>query len=281
MALFLAVLLTVVSVAGVAQAEVGPPIPPGIDNPTFAAPAFQPMLELSWTAGDPFPVVDGKTIFPSVAVPVSGGTSPPPAYATHWYAGSVYSGSAHTATWMFTQIKTPKKLPKADEFYYVLLSAWDNAGSYNQIGFADAYGVWGLTYSWTSGPCTDPTYHYSANAMALSLSTVYKFYINTESGGTWFEAFVGSTMVWWLWAATGGTALTVDDFYCGSYDYTDYIEVWQTHDPGGYPKFTFKFKFNQWWDGVWHETSWIAFEVGPVPAITTVTITGQKVVIYK
>lgn len=244
------------------------------------------MPELSWSAGQDFPVVDGKTIFPTMAVSTSPET--PPSYSTHWYAGSVYSKTSASVTWLYATIKTPAKNPKSDEFYYVLMSAWDNAGSYDQIGFADNWGYWGLTYSWTSGSCSSPTYHFSPGAMHLSLGTTYKFYITTayHDGVVWFEAVVGSTIVWYLSANTGGTYLSMAYSYCGSYDYTDYVEVWYTHKSGGYPSFTFNFAKNQYsfqGNGAsqWYPASWWVFKAGSVPSSVYVVITGQKVQIHK
>ncbi|HXZ97824.1 MAG TPA: hypothetical protein VED24_00495, partial [Candidatus Acidoferrum sp.] len=53
----------------------------------------QRIPELSWTMGTPFPMVDARTIFPTLA---PNSTSEPPEYATHWYAGSVISGAEGT-----------------------------------------------------------------------------------------------------------------------------------------------------------------------------------------
>jgi len=260
-----------------ADAGAGPPIPPGKSNVVVAPAAVAPMPELSWASGA-FPVINGKTMFPPLAVPISPVT--PAAYSTHWYAGSAFSGTSQTGSWIFTEITTPTSNPKTDEFYYVIASIWDNSGSYDQIGFADAYGVWGLAYSWTSGSCSSPTFHYSTDAMNLALGTSYGFYIYVSGGDTWFEAFVGSTLVWYLnpAAPTSATSLSVAYSYCSSYDYTDYIEVWQTDVSGGYPMYMFTFSQNQWYNGnSWIAASWTAFTTQTVPAAVSVVISGQTV----
>jgi hypothetical protein len=265
---------------GWAAGQGGPPTPPGQSGISIAARVASPMRDLSWTSGA-FPVVNGKTIYPPLAVPIS--PERVPGFSTHWYAGSAYAGSSQSATWVYTQIKTPASYPKSDEFYYVLASIWDNSGSYDQIAFSDTYGVWGLTYSWTSGSCSNPTYNYNPDAMNLNLATTYQFYIGVGGGYTWFEAFVGSTIVWYLGAPTGATALSVDFSYCGYYNYTNYVEVWQTHTAGGYPSYTFDFKKNQWFVrfGNWISASWNTFYAGAVPVAVSVIISGQEVRIYK
>jgi hypothetical protein len=183
---------------------------------------------------------------------------------------------------MFAELRVPSNNPKSDEFYYVLASIWDNAGSYDQIGFADDFGIWGLTYSWTSGPCTTPTYNYSPDAMDLVLGTTYDFYVIIQGGDTWFEAYVGSTLVWYLnpAAPTGATSLSVAYSYCGYYDYTDYIEVWQTDVSGGYPLYMFTFSQNQWYNGSnWIAATWNVFNAGTPPTAVSVVINGQTVTI--
>ena len=276
---------------GIALAGDDVPIPPDMEPGKVSiavASREAPISELSWTSGEPFPVVNGQTIFPPIVRPYpENGTavspSPnPPNYAAHWYAGSEYTRDTRSASWMKTKIKVPATNPLSDEFYYVLLSAWDIAGSYDQIGFSDTWGVWGLTYSWTSGACTSPTYHYSSNAMALSLGVTYKFYIGTpySDGYVWFLAFVRSTIVWYLVAPTGGTALTVANSYCGSYDYTDYEEIWYTHALGGAPMFTFKFAVNEYYyNNRWRNARWSAWKTLNAPVSVQVLISREKVAI--
>ncbi len=235
----------------------------------------KPIPELTWTSGEEFPVVDGRTIFPTLAPPIS----PPPEYMTHWYAGSVYPSGLPTqnAQTVYMRIKVPYSQPKSDEFYYVLLSAWDSAGSYDQIGFSNNYGTWGLTYSWTSGSPDNPTYHYTPNATALSLGVTYTFYITTVSGVTHFVA-QNSTQVWSLDAPTGGNYLVLTEIYAGYYDYTNYEEVWQTSIPGGSPAFNFNFINNYWIStgGVAKATTWGAWSYG-APSNVAVIISGNDV----
>jgi hypothetical protein len=124
--------------------------------------------ELSWTEGEPFPVVDGRVMFPALHP----SELTPPNYNAHWYAGSVYPQSLapQNASTISMSITVPSSAPRSDEFYYVVLSAWDNNGSYNQIGFSDSWGIWGLTYSWsTTDLYGKNTHNYLSNAMALSL----------------------------------------------------------------------------------------------------------------
>jgi outer membrane protein assembly factor BamB len=181
-------------------------------------------------------------------------------------------------------ITVPSSAPRSDEFYYVILSAWDNNGSYNQIGFADDYGIWGLSYSWTTGPLDNLTYNYSPNALALSLGVTYTFYITTQSGVTSFAAYQSSNLVWSLDAPTGGDYLVLSYLYSGVYDYTDYEEVWQTSTPGGSPAFDFYFYNNYWTstNGTSIAATWTPFYANApdeVPDGVTVVISGNSVLV--
>lgn len=243
------------------------------------SPSSEPTPELSWTEGTPFPVFSGRTVFPTLGQPVSS----PPAYYVHWYAGSVYPSGSPTqnARTIYMNIRVPYSAPMSDEFYYVLLSAWDSAGSYDQIGFSGDYGTWGLTYSWTSGPPSNPTYHYSPKAMALSLGITYTFNITTVSGVTHFVAYQDSTQVWSLDAPTGGNYLVLSNLYSGYYDYTDYEEVWYTHTSGGSPAFDFYFYNNYWVSqtGGSNAAIWSSWHSSGAPGNVAVVISGNSVLV--
>ena len=196
--------------------------------------------ELSWTQGKPFPVINGCVMYPTGFLA--------PQVGTHWYAGSVYPWELATqnASSVSMSIRVPSSLPRSDEFYYVLLSVFDSYGSYDQVGFTDCYGVWGLCYSWTTYAGGVFTYLYSPSAMVLSLGATYTFNISTAGGITCFTANQGAVQVWSLSASTGGNYLVVSASYAGYYDYTDYEEVWQTATPVGSPAFDFYFYNNYW-----------------------------------
>jgi hypothetical protein len=159
----------------------------------------------------------------------------------------------------------------------VLASVWDNSGSYDQVGFSNDYGVWGLTTSYTTGPCSSPTYWYSPDWLTLATGTTYDFYAGVSGGDTWFEVYQAGTEIFWEYASTGATALSIANSYCGYYNYTDYIEVWYTHVSGGYPAFMFVFMFNEYYNGAsWMPTPWAALFIGPTPSIVHVMINGQS-----
>jgi len=198
--------------------------------------------EYYWSVGDTFPIVDGHNIFPPLGpfLSVSSEASP-------WYAGSVCTwASNHSARTIGMTIRIPYSAPRSDEFYYVLLSAWDSAGSYDQIGFSNCYGTWGLTYSWTTGPANNLTFHYDANALALSLGATYTFNITTQNGISRFASYQGSSQIWSLNASTGGDYLVLSTNYAGSGNYENYEEVWYSSVSGGSPAFDFRFSHNTW-----------------------------------
>jgi len=237
-----------------------------------------PMPELTWTEGSPYPVVHGHTIFPPVPESRSASSS---GFFTHWYAGGDYDSSTQQpARTITTTITTGTTNPNSADFYYVLVSAFDNNGSYDQLGFSADNGVWGLSYSWTSGNGKHTVYHYSANALQLAPKTAYTFTI-TVSGGAATFAVTGGTS-WSLPAATGGTNLVLANFYAGYYDYTDYEEVWQTSNHGGAPQFNFDFTKNSWTgtSGGPNKPTWTTFITPKTPTyiVLSFLVNGNVIV---
>jgi hypothetical protein len=237
---------------------------------------FTAVPELSWTSGQSFPRFEGSTVFPAIVA-----SEAPPSFDAHWYAGSLYPADAppRRARTVSTRIGIPSSAPKSDEFYYVLLSVWDSAGSYDQIGFSNSYGVWGLTYCWTSGLIGNPTYHYSPNAREMSTGVTYTFSITVEGGVAHYVAYDGTRQIWSLDARTGGEYLVLDDLFRGYYDYTDYEEVWQTSDLGGAPPFDFNFTNNYWVsvDNSSSSAEWTRWETSGTPLSVEVSIGGDDV----
>jgi hypothetical protein len=194
---------------------------------------------------------------------------PASGYDGHYYAGSVYSGSATTATKLQVSLRTPDDFPDSAAFYYVILSVWDNAGSYDQIGISNTYGTWGLAYSWTSYCAGD--YYYSPDAIALQRGTNFVFDMSIASGDVDFSAAYASngTSVWSYTADTGGTAFEISDSYdCDSdswYDYTDYEEVYETTGP--VVPYDLFFTYNQ--VGSSPESSWATWSSSAPSGVTT------------
>jgi len=224
----------------------------------------QPASSISWMPGKRLPVTNGRVVFPPLPP-----QEPVANYYTHWYAGSIYPSllPAQNASTINMSITIPPSEPRPEQFYYVILSAFDSNGSYDQIGFCAYYGVWGLSYSWTVGspyPASNVVYYYDPAAMILSLGATYTFSITTQAGVTDFVAYQGSRMVWSLAVSTGGDYLVVSN-YCAAgkraappYDYTDYEEVYYTSTPNGAPDFNFNFCNNTWLSthGTLHNAIW-------------------------
>jgi hypothetical protein len=163
----------------------------------------------------------------------------------HYYAGAAYEGTNTTATELAVDIEVPQDVPQSGDFYYVLLSAFDDGQSYDQVGFANDMGVWGVSYS-TSSPCGS-TYYFSPDAYNLSAGTTYRFGMSISLGTVTFTvAPLGGSAVWSYSATTGGRSFVLSEYYqCESYvdiDYTDYEEVDQTTAPE--PPYDFVFANN-------------------------------------
>jgi hypothetical protein len=301
-ALLIAALMAVMAVANGANAVNAassaasshtPPLLPGASAAPSAVGSTTSANSLTWTQGRAYPTVSGNAVPPPDAPASAAASSAPQTVGGHWYAGSVSNGLSGTTGWILSEISIPSaNTPDSSEFYYVLTSAWDNAASYDQIGFADNYGTWGLTYSYTSGlttSCTGTlTYHYSPDAKALVAGQEYLLAMTTVSGpGVWFEVYTVSTtgvvsLYWSLHASTGASnpGLELQSFYCGFYNYTDYEEVYGTTaytqpDPYGAPGgLQFYFHENCYGTSVpcGTYTKWTAWTSGNQPYGTTATI---------
>jgi hypothetical protein len=161
----------------------------------------------------------------------------PPGFSGHYYAGSVYSGTSQLANNLGVTLRVPGDRPEGGDanFYYVILSVWDNAGSYDQLGFANSFGTWGVAYSTTNYCAT--TYYYSPDAFELESGRLYDFNMSIVAGAVRFTISNATSraVLWALVATTGGTEFLVQSTYgCDSgiyYDYTDYEEVYATSGP--------------------------------------------------
>ena len=264
--IFISCLLILATCAQYAQAQ-------SKDTNANSGPAGIPAL--SWTQGDPFHVIDGHLVYPPLVAPTSS-----QANGTHWYAGSAWNRISQNARTIYVNITVPPFAPESGGFYYVVLSAWDSAGSYDQLGFSDNFGAWGLSYSWTSGPTSSMTYHFSPEAATLSQGTTYTFNITTQSGYTYFTVYLGSNMVWSLIAPTGGGYLVLANTYSGYLDYTNYEEIWNLPSPGGSPAFDFNFSNNYWisTSNVSSSAGWETFFSGQ-PTNVGVLISGSSVLV--
>ncbi len=207
--------------------------------PAPGAPAGASAAEPSTGSSVPAPHPD--------PIPVSG--APPQLVVSHWWAGSALSTSAAnvSAGQVSVQITIPAANISAEtrQFYYVLLSVWDNAGSYDQIGLSNTFGSWGFTYSYTTYCASG--YYYDPDYFTLAPGATYTFTMAFSAGTLYYYVYQGETFIGGLSAATGGTAFDVSSFYsCDNltyYDFTDYEEVYYTHQVA--PDFSFLFTGTQ------------------------------------
>ena len=206
-----------------------------------------------------FVATNGSGQNPTV-LPFSAGQDPS---NTHWYDGA-FSNLMQTASSISANIVVPNGSPLSDENYYVLLSAWDNNVSYDQIGFGTTdTGVWNIAYGWTTVDSNlQVHYHDFLYTLDLSLGASYTFNITTHNNVDSFLVTQGSTQILSTQASgTGGSSLYLQGFITWSYtfpngtkinfvndasDYTDYEEVYQTDVQGGAPNFVFSYSNQNW-----------------------------------
>jgi hypothetical protein len=201
------------------------------------------------------------------AIPVRGSSPAAVHPLTHWWDGGYYGGPTRSPTSAKMTMTLPDAVPSSSEFYYVLLSSWDNAGSYDQIGISNDYGTWGWTWSWTSS-CAG-SYYYTPNQMALQRGATYTFAMTIASGNVTFTVTQGTSVLGTIIGASGGTHFVMTGFYtCNSvsyYDYTDYEEIYATVQT--VPSFDFVFAHNSVSNG--SVTNWTSFGSGAPSGLIT------------
>ncbi|MBD3158202.1 MAG: hypothetical protein GF309_05375 [Candidatus Lokiarchaeota archaeon] len=200
-----------------------------------------------------------------------------------WYKGSIayWYIFPPTSTYLSVEIKTPNGLCGSGEFYYVLLSCFDDAGSYNQIGFSADHGHWGLTWCWTEHDESGwiDTYHYDPSAIILDQDTNYHFEMSLDNGYLTYRLRVGGWIEWSKTVYTKGDYFILNRYaQVGWHTYmcfTNYEEVYDTD--GQTPDFNFKFQNTQTANGYWD--NWIELSQG-APAGVDVTISTTQHYVY-
>jgi hypothetical protein len=172
----------------------------------------------------------------------------------------------------------PRDLPAKTDFYYVLESAWDDAASYDQLGFTAGSGVWGVAYS-TTTPCAS-SYSFVTDAYNLTGGTQYTFKMDLEHGSiTFLVSLAGGTTVWSHSVVTGGSGFVISGSYtCAtgtSLDLTDYEEVYDTIAP--VPPYVFGFASNL--VNGQPESDWVEITGGGAPLPVATAITGSNVTV--
>lgn len=205
-----------------------------------------------------------------------------PSFNGHYYAGSVYNGTPVNSTSLSATINIPLDLPQTGDFYYVLLSVWDDAGSYDQVGFTNSNGVWGFTYSSTA--YCGSYYYYNPDAFTLNEGTTYTFEMTVASGNVNFTATYpdGKLAFWWVQPTGGHHFVDSAMFGCNYYGYnvsfydlTDYEEVYATTN--NFVPYNWHFGSNAE-NGV-ALAPWSIFVTAPNPGTINVVISGANTTI--
>jgi len=158
--------------------------------------------------------------------------APHTATGTHWWTGVVYSGSSVTATSLAVTMRVPDDVSGPQDDWFSLLSAFDNNGSYDQIGISDFFGIWGVAIN-TGQSCTGQ-YATEDVAHQLDRGESYTFSMSINSGSVLFLVTNSSrSTAWSATERTGGSAFLEETFHwCGgsSYagGYTLYEEVYSS-----------------------------------------------------
>ncbi len=201
-------------------------------------------------------------------------TTPP----GHYYVGGYYAGPEASVDSVAVTIGVPDDTPVASE-YYALLSIWDSAGSYDQLGIAVQAGGFGIGYS-TSTYCAGTVESLAVGAQ-IGPGTPYTFEMSIASGVVNFSARDARTgvPVWSTTVTTGGTDFLAEANYTcdekGYLGFSDYEEVYEA--PG--PLVPYDFWFTNDTAGGELTTNWSAFEGLTAPSGVEAVAHGANVTV--
>lgn len=168
-----------------------------------------------------------------------------------YYAGFYYDAASQQVTSVSMTMATPNDSAVNGDVYYLLLSIWDSANSYDQIGITTTYGHWQVFYS-AGENCFNGPIYWSNQSYGLAQNTQWTFQIFVSPGGyVEFIVYSGtsSAIVWSTSIHTGASYLEVSSSppsACSgfNYGYEDYEEVW-TLVQQDFPTWSFSFDNNR------------------------------------
>lgn len=246
------------------------PLP--VPGPTVSPATWAPQpIGASSHASHPAPVV-GR------ASPRETPSSPSPAYlAWHYWVGAVYNGPPGSAASVETQLQVPHSSTETDDYYVVLLSAFDNSGTYDQIGIVGANGHWAVSIEQLSACGSHDIY--DGPSPGLERGVTYTFGMSIASGTLTFYVYKGSTTVLSTPVSTTATAFVLDQIDCDNY--TLYEEVFKTSTQNE-PSWDFFFTSNK--AGGTAVTAWKEIRANapgtpPVPSEIHTLISGSSVTV--
>lgn len=179
-------------------------------------------------------------------------------------------------------IQTPSHPARTGDFYYVLLSIWDSADSYDQIGFSSS-DAWGLTYSHTEPcPTRNEDYHFDSRALDLAEGQRYTFRMTLGGGSLTFSAWSRGVRIWALQVPSTATFFKATDRqYCPTYEaygYTNFEEIWTLTGPQPVPEWSFYF-YDSKLDGAPASSDWGSYYTGSTPSQVVAMVIGDDMVI--
>jgi hypothetical protein len=219
---------------------------------------------------------------PSAASPIGNRLASPlgekPRVSPPTSVGVEYSGVSSIASQVQVSIAVPDDLPPTSDLYSVVLSVFDGAQSYDQLGFANDHGTWGVYYSIAAACGTRLNAH--LNVFPLTRGTTYTFQMSTVGGGLiLFELLdVHGRSLWQQTAFTAGTYFEIwSTQNCGSRIVPDFTETEEVYNASlGIPPYDFFFTNSS--ENGQPETAWAGNASAAVPA--NITRNGSNITIY-
>jgi hypothetical protein len=198
-----------------------------------------------------------------------------------YWVGAYYSGTSTTSSKIQTSITTPSSGPRSGDEYYLLLSTYDSAGSYDQLGIGSSYNspdgggpstdTWEVTYSYTNIGSCPFQYQTQIDAGALSPFTTYTYQMVLTGTDLEFNVFTGTDYTSGTPTYSYSVADTASSFEIAtSYsecsntwqDTTDYEEVHYISSTSSmeYPQWNFNFLYT-YYGSTLISSAWSTFGV--------------------
>ncbi len=164
---------------------------------------------------------------------VAGPVAATPVYDGHSWVGVMFVGTSQGVSTVSGSIAIPTDYPMVEDGYFVMISIFDNAGSYDQIGISGQNGDWFGAWAGLGNCGSQTTYgtDYDDKAVYLTPGLTYDFAMEISSSGI-VEYTIGrlGTTLWSHTKDTGGTQFQRQGtMWCGLslvVSYTVYEEIY-------------------------------------------------------
>lgn len=201
-----------------------------------------------------------------------------------YYAGEVWDPwfESHPTS-VEVSLDVPNHLPRVGDDYLVLLSVWDNAHHYDQIGLdTSGAGTWHVYYGF-SDDCTVEGWWYNIfHADVVTRGQRHAFRMSIAGGNLQFQVLRRSVVVFTALFPTDASYFEAKERHqCingGFAGYTNYEEIWHLASAQSVPEWNFHFYDNKM-DNAPATGDWHPYYAGEVPSQVMALIYGDDMVV--